>query len=346
MRFISVLSAVALTGLAVFAGCDRKPEPKPQAKPEPAPVADQRVQPLRRIAVVPKGTTHEYWKSIHAGARRAERELGGIEITFRGPEKEDDRDQQISLMQNLVSAKYDAIVLAPLDDRALATPVKQAAEAKIPVVIMDSGLQAEAGRDYISFVATDNEKGGGLAGAKMSELLGGKGRVLLLRYQEGSASTALREKGFVDAASNVSGIQVVDPKRYAGATRATAQEAAENLLAAHPDIDGVFCPNESTTFGMMLALRSRGLAGKVKFIGFDASPELVDAMRRKEIHGLVVQDPVRMGYLAVKAAADHLRGLPVEPRIDTGVGIVTPETMDTPENKQLLSPDLKALLGS
>ncbi|MCC6676729.1 MAG: substrate-binding domain-containing protein [Phycisphaerales bacterium] len=364
MRPISICCAAILLGLSALTGCDRKPEPPPAAAAGPGPAAAGApaaadapaaaapaaptvpAGPALRIAVVPKGTTHEYWKSIHAGAKQAERELGGIQVTFRGPEKEDDRDQQISLVQNLISAKYDAIVLAPLDDRALVAPVKQAAAAKIPVVIMDSGLRADQGTDYISFVATDNEKGGTLAGRKLGELLGGTGKVLLLRYQEGSASTALREKGFVDAIRGFKDIQLVDPGRYAGATRATAQEAAENLLAANTDIAGVFCPNESSTFGMMLALRSRGLAGKVKFIGFDASPELVDAMRKSEIHGLVVQNPIRMGYLAVKAAADHLRGQKVEARIDTGVGIVTPDSMDTPENKQLLSPDLKALLGS
>lgn len=368
VRPIQLLGVFLLTGLAALTGCDRKPEAAPAQTPAPAAgtsapsaspsvptaagdsggaaVAAGAAGPALRIAVVPKGTTHEYWKSIHAGARKAEKELGGVQITFRGPEKEDDRDQQVSLMQNLISSKYDAIVLAPLDDRALVGPVRQAAAMKIPVVIMDSGLQAEVGKDFVSFVATDNEKGGGLAGRKMGELLGGKGKVLLLRYQEGSASTALREKGFVDAIGGFKEIQLIDPKRYGGATRATAQEAAENLLAANGDIAGVFCPNESTTFGMMLALRSRGLAGKVRFIGFDSSPELVDAMRKSEIQGLVVQNPVRMGYLAVKAAVDHLRGRPVEPRIDTGVGLITPEAMDTPENRELLSPDLSALPGS
>jgi ribose transport system substrate-binding protein len=332
------LLPVLLASLALFA-CEKKEAPAPAAA---APAA------AKRIAVVPKGTTHEYWKSIHAGALKAERELGGITITFRGPEKEDDREQQIGLVQNLIATGYDAIVLAPLDNRALVGPVRQAASAGIPVVIMDSGVEAEAGKDFVSFVATDNEEGGRLAGRKMVELMKGKAspKVLILRYQEGSASTALRERGFVDAMAAAPEVQLIDPKRYAGATRATAQEAAENLLGANADIAGVFCPNESSTFGMMLALRSRKLAGKVVFIGFDSSKELVDAMRSGEIAALVVQNPIRMGYLAVKAAADHLAGKPVEARVDTGVVIVTRETMDAQENKDLLSPDLDALLGN
>ncbi|MBS0195612.1 MAG: substrate-binding domain-containing protein [Planctomycetes bacterium] len=336
-RFVSIcFLAAAMSPL--LASCDKKPD-------APAPGAPKAAAKKLRIAVVPKGTTHEYWKSIHAGAIKAQKELGGIEITFRGPEKEDDREQQVALVQNLIATAADAIVLAPLDSQALVGPVRQATEAKIPVVIMDSGLEGQVGKDYISYVATDNEQGGKLAAAKMGELLKGSGKVLLLRYMEGSASTALREKGFIAGLAAFKGITLVDPKRYGGATRATAQEAAENLLSNNTDIAGVFCPNESTTFGMMLALRSRSMNGKVVFVGFDSSRELVDGLRSGDIAALTLQNPIRMGYLAVKVAADHLRGKPVEQHIDTGVVVVPKDKMDLPENKDLLSPDLAALLG-
>jgi ribose transport system substrate-binding protein len=352
---LALLATGLIAWLSGLSGCDARSIGKgAEAEKANAQAARQEAHavdsaaPKIRIAVVPKGTTHEYWKSIHAGALKAQRELGNVTITFRGPEKEDDREQQVALMENLISAKFDAIVLAPLDDRALLLPVQQAAQAKIPVIIMDSGLQGQVGKDFASFVATDNEKGGALAAARMAEIFRSVSRnrkVLILRYVEGSASTALREQGFVDAITKEPGFTLIDPKRYGGVTRATAQEAAENLLAANPDIAAVFCPNESTTFGMMLALKSRGMAGKVTFIGFDSSPELVDAMGKGEIHGLVVQNPIRMGYLSVKAAADALAGKPVEPRIDTGVVLITQETMNTPEAKDLLSPDLKSLLN-
>jgi len=355
---LSLLIAGLLSAFSAAAGCgERDAQKRVEAEKAKMEAARQALQAKaassatsKRIAVVPKGTTHEYWKSIHAGALKAQRELGNVTITFRGPEKEDDREQQVALMENLISAKYDAIVLAPLDDRALLLPVQQAGAAKISIIIMDSGLQGQVGKDFASFVATDNEKGGSMAAARMSQTLksstaGGKPKVLILRYVEGSASTALREKGFVDAIVKDPSLTLVDPKRYGGVTRATAQEAAENLLAANPDIAAVFCPNESTTFGMMLALKARGMAGKVTFIGFDSSPELVEAMAKDEIQGLVVQNPIRMGYLAVKAAADALAGKPVEPRIDTGVVLITKENMNTPESKELLSPDLKTLLG-
>jgi ribose transport system substrate-binding protein len=302
-----------------------------------------------RVALVPKGTAHDYWKSVHAGGIKAEKELSTasekIEVVFRGPEREDDRDQQISLVQNLVSAKYDAIVLAPLDNAALVTPVKAAKEAGIPVVVIDSGLNGEGGRDFVSFVATDNRKGGAMGGKHLGDLLGGKGKVLILRYLEGSASTHEREEGFVEAIAKFPDIKVIDPRRYAGATRATAQEAAENLLATNADITGVFCPNESSTFGMLLALRSKSMAGKVRFVGFDASDAAVAALSTKEVDGLVLQDPVRMGYLGVKTAVEKLRGVTPPASIDTGVVLVTPANMSEPAMKQLLSPDLTGMLG-
>lgn len=297
----------------------------------------------RRIAVVPKGTAHEFWKSVQAGTVRAGKEAG-VSVSFTGPAREDDREQQIALVQNLISGKASAIVLAPLDDKALVEPVRQAKAAGIPVVIIDSPLQGEAGKDFVTIVSTDNFKGGEIAGEALAKAMGGKGKALLLRYNEGSASTTQREEGFAQAAKKA-GLEVVDPKRYAGVTRASAQEAAENLLAANGDVGGVFCPNESSAFGMLLALRSRGMAGKVKFVGFDSSDAVVDAMKKGEIAGLVWQNPIRMGYLGVKAAIEALDGKKVETKIDTGAMLVTPENMEKPEVVELLRPNFKELLG-
>lgn len=332
-------AAALLAATLVLASCGkREPAPANQGASGAPPAAQL------RIAVVPKGTTHDFWKSVHAGAKRAEHELEGVKITFQGPEREDDRAQQVALVENLIASKYDAIVIAPLDDKALVAPIRSATQAGITVVVIDSGLDAEVGKDYVSFIATDNEQGGRMGGQKMAELLGGKGRVLLLRYQEGSASTTLREKGFIEAIGEAPGIELIDPQRYAGATRATAQEAAENLLSTYEGLDGIFCPNESSTFGMLLAIRARGLAGKVKFVGFDASEGLVAALKGGDINALVVQNPIRMGELGVRTAVESIRGKKPEPRIDTGVMLVTPENMDTPEARNLIAPDFSALL--
>lgn len=346
---LTLVGLCAVLGGAFVAACEKEPTPTAPKPASPVDAANEKPaeKPIR-VALVPKGTTHEFWKSIHAGGVKAAKEAGNVELTFRGPEREDDREQQVSLVQNLVGSKYDAIVLAPLDDKALVGPVKDATAAAIPVVIIDSGLQAEAGKDFVSFVATDNYKGGQLAAQRMVKSLGGeaaKGRVLMLRYQEGSASTAQREQGFADEIAKAKGISLIDPRRYAGATRATAQEAAENLLASNNDLQGVYCPNESSTFGMLLALRSRGLAGKLIFVGFDSSEGLVQALSSGEIDGLVVQNPMRMGYLGVKTAIDHLRGVKAETSIDTGCALVSKENMDTPEMRELLAPDFKKYLG-
>jgi ribose transport system substrate-binding protein len=299
------------------------------------------------IAVIPKGTTHEFWKSIHAGAIQATQELAKegdtVSIIWKGPLREDDREQQVQVVEGFLSQGVQGIVLAPLDSRALVRPVEEAKGAGIPTVIIDSGLQSDA---MISFVATDNRKGGALAAQRMGEVLGGKGKVLMLRYQEGSASTQEREAGFLETIRGTyPGIQVVSSDQYAGPTRETAKRAAENLLNRYgSQLQGIFTPNESSTIGMLLALQDMGSAGKIKLVGFDASQILIDALRNGQLEGIVVQNPMRMGYLGVKTMVDHLRGKQVDPRIDTGVMVVTPANLDTPQAQELVKPPVARYL--
>ena len=195
----------------------------------------------------------------------------------------------------------------------------------------------------MSFVATDNEVAGRSAGDALAQRVG-NGNAVLLRYQEGSASTANREKGFVEAIHAHPEVKLVSDSQYGGATTETAERAGENLLAAQRadsgNVQGIFAPNESTTFGMLLALRKSGLAGKTHLVGFDASEKLVQALRSGEIDALVVQRPFEMGYLAVKGIVAHIRGQTVERRIDTGSVLVTKENVDTAEIQGLVKPDL------
>ncbi len=292
------------------------------------------------IAVIPKGMTHEFWKSVHVGAVQAGQELG-VEILWKGPQKEDDRAQQITVVEDVISRGVDGIVLAPLDDRALIRPVDEAMKEKKPVVIIDSRLQGE---NFVSYVATDNYRGGVLAADRLGEILGGKGKIFMIRYQEGSASTMEREQGFLDTMKAKSpGIQFLIQDQYTGATTETAYQLVENLLSRFPNVDGIFCPNESSTFGALRALQESKLAGKVKFVGFDSSPKLVQALRDGHLQGLILQNPVKMGYLGVLTVVRHIRGEAVAKLIDTGVVCVTPETMDTPEHQALLNPDLSIL---
>ena len=300
------------------------------------------------IAVVPKGTTHEFWKSINAGAVKAERELNAqgtkVEIIWKGPLREDDRDQQIQVVENFMTRHVSSIVLAPLDSQALVRPVQNAIKAGVPVVVMDSDLKSD---QYVSFVATDNYKGGQLAGEQMGKLLGGKGNVILLRYAVGSASTEAREAGFLDVLSKkYPEIKLISSDQYAGATRELAYQASQNLLNRFGrEVNGIFCPCEPPTIAMTKALRDLGLAGgKVKMIGFDAGSQSVLDMKKGDVQGLVVQNPVLMGYLGVLTAVKNLLGEKVEKRIDTGVVLVTPENMDQPEIKELLYPPLDKYL--
>ncbi len=230
-----------------------------RATESPVPRAAKAVQ----IAVIPKGTTHEFWKSIHAGAVQAARELG-VEVIWKGPQKEDDRAQQITVVEDFISRGVDGIVLAPLDDRALMRPVQDAVREKIPVVVIDSGLQ---GSDYVSYVATDNYQGGVLGGRRLGGLMAGKGRIFLIRYQEGSASTTQREAGFLDTVKKeFPGLTLLVQDQYAGATTETAYQLAENLLSRFPDVEGIFAPNESSTFGVLRALQEArpGRQGQVR----------------------------------------------------------------------------------
>ena len=309
--------------LTVSTGCNRGP-------------ADERPQ----IALIPKGTTHEFWQSIHAGGREAAEEAD-VRLLWRGPLREDDRNAQIETVENMINLGVDAIVLAPLDNVALQTPVRQAVAAGIPVVIIDSDLEGDA---HIAFVATDNRAAGERGGHHLAELLEESGRVIMLRYQEGSASTMHREQGFLDAMEQYPNITVVSANQYGGATTETAYQASENLLAPlHADgglsIDGIFCPNESTTFGMLRALQDGGLAGSVHFVGFDSSDQLVHALQTGQLHGLVLQDPIRMGYLGIQTAVAALRDEPFESEIDTGSVVATPDNLSDETIRSLLGLD-------
>lgn len=290
--------------------------------------------------MIPKGTTHEYWKSVHAGAVKAARELD-VDLVWKGPIKEDDLKSQIDLVQSFTAQQVAGIALAPLNDKALVASVNAAAAAGVPVVILDSAL---SGGNSVSFVATDNRAAGGMAADRVAELLPRGGKVVVLRYQEGSASTHEREEGFLERVRTHAGLAVVSDNQYAGPTTESAFAAAESLLlaqnAAAGGVNAVFTPNESTTFGMLLALEKSKLTGKIHLVGFDASDKLVKAVAAGEIDALVLQNPFKIGELSVHALVDHLRGKTVEKRTDTGAQILDRKNLELPEIQALVKPDL------
>ncbi|HTF89381.1 MAG TPA: substrate-binding domain-containing protein [Planctomycetota bacterium] len=277
-----------------------------------------------KIAVIPKGTAHEFWKAVEQGARKADDEFEDLTIVWKGPSGEGDAPAQIALVESFIADGVDGICLAPLDARALEKPVRAAAAAKIPVVIFDSGL-ASADAPIASFVATDNYKGGEMAGAELAEALKGEGKVILLRYVLGSESTEQREKGFLDAIAKHPKIEVLSSDKHGGPTEADAVAVSETLLSNFGEkVNGVFCSNESATSGFLTALArdSRGLGGKVIVVGFDSSKKIEDALATGALRATVIQDPTRMGYLAVVAMHTRLTGGTPKARIDTGERLI------------------------
>jgi len=292
------------------------------------------------IAVIPMGTTHEFWKSVHAGALTAARELG-VEIIWKGPLKEDDRNEQVQVVETLSGAGVDALVLSPLDDRALLRPVADARRAGIPTIIFNSALQGE---EHVAFISTDNYQGGVMAARAMGRLTGGRGRLILIRLKEGVEGTTKREEGFLATLrAEFPEIAVLSDNQHAGTSTEMAYQTMENLLSRFADVEAVFTPNESTTFGALRALQDHGLAGKVVHVGFDASAKLIEALEKGELRALVLQDPFAMGYLSLKTAVAHLRGEPYERTVATALVLATPENMHEPSVERLLRPDLSVL---
>ncbi|GAB5403254.1 MAG: substrate-binding domain-containing protein [Aureliella sp.] len=291
-----------------------------------------------RIAVIPKGTSHEFWKSVHAGAKKAAEELGDVEIIWKGPETENDTQGQIAVVQNFITSRVDGICLAPNHSKALVDAVAEANAEEIPVVVFDSGLAD--GAEIVSYVATDNYKGGVLAGERMIAALGGEGNVILLRYKEGSESTEQREKGFLAAMEKAEGITVLSSDQYAGTSTQDAMAMATQLLNKYRDeVNGIFAVCEPNCNGTLEALEQTGLAGKVQFVAFDPSDRLINGMEAGTVAGIMLQDPFEMGRQSVIAAVSKIRGESVEPVISTGEYVATKENQGTAPFPRLLNPE-------
>ena len=293
------------------------------------------------IGVIPKGTNHTFWQSVHAGAIKAGQEFG-LDIEWNAPQMEIDAARQIAIVENFITRQADGIVLAPVDSEALVTVVERAANSGIPVAIFDSAINTDK---IITFVVTDNYLGGVMAADRMAQILDGKGKVGVIGFMPGSASTMKREAGFVETVEEkYPGIEIVGVK-FNMADRAKALAEAENLMTAHPDLAGFFADNESSVDGTVQAVKQRGLAGKVKIVGFDASETLIQDMRAGVIDSIVVQDPFKMGYESTRQMSLHLNGQATEAHIDSGAYLLETSNVDTPEMQAVVLPDLEYWLG-
>lgn len=291
-----------------------------------------------RIAVIPKGTSHQFWLSVWAGAEAAAKELGDVEILWKGPETEADTAGQIAVVKNFITSQVDGICLAPNHSQALIDVVAEANAEGIPVVIYDSGLGA--GAEYVSYVATDNYRGGQLAGERMADVLEHSGKVILLRYKEGSESTEQREQGFLDALAKEPNIEVISSDQYAGTTTQEAMEKATQLLNKYRDqANGIFAVCEPNCNGTLEALVQTGLSGKVKFVAFDPSDRLIAGLENGSVSGILLQDPFEMGRQSVLAVVRQIRGEQPEKKINTGEYVATRENANAPPIDRLLRPD-------
>lgn len=314
------------------------------------------------IAVIPKGQTHEFWQSIERGARRAaadlEKEGIPVRIIWDAPLKESDAQEQIAKVQQVVGSRgVSGLVLAPQDSKGMVPVVKETVDRQIPVVIIDSGLADP--ELYVKYVATDNYNGGRLAARRLLDSLAKDGKkapkLVLFRYAVGSESTERREQGFLDevqarikqqkdAGEPVP--EVISDSEYSGATVDTAQRAAGPLLIKIKDqADGIFAVNESAASGMLNALRSQKLNGKIRLVAFDSSAPLLQAIEEGDLDGTIVQDPYRMGYLGVRVVVRHLEGDDVSAggkSLSTGEYLVTRDNVKEERTRQLFDPALQA----
>jgi ribose transport system substrate-binding protein len=313
------------------------------------------------VAVIPKGLTHEFWKSIHAGADRAAADLKeqkgiAVEVQFQGPAKESDTQEQGNILDRMLAQNVNGLVLAPQHSKTMVPKVESAVKKGVPVVIIDSGLDDP--KLYVKYVATDNYHGGRLAAERLLEVLAAKKKkdvkLILLRYAPGSESTEQREKGFLDVIEEQEkagkfNVTWLSKDEYAGATVDTAQKAATQVLNNErgKGIDGIFAPNESSATGTLNAMRSLGLDPDTRLVGFDASDPLRDALRKGDyLDGLVVQDPYKMGYLGVWTLVHHLEGYDVAPGGNkvqsTGEHVVTRDNLDADSTKELFVAEMQA----
>ena len=291
------------------------------------------------VGVVPKGANHIFWQTVHAGALKAAEEYG-FEVEWNAPTLEIDSSRQIEIVDSMVNKHLAGIVLAPVDKKALVAVVERAAAAGIPVSIFDSALDSNM---KVSFVATNNEEGGRMAARRLAEVIGGKGKVAVIGFMPGSASTMEREHGFQDEMrKNFPAVNVV-AMQFGMADRAKSMAATENILTAHPDLAGLFADNESSLAGTVQALKGRG-AKHVKLVGFDASDQLIGDLKAGFIDSLVVQNPFRMGYEATKAIGQKLKGETPSANVDSGATLVKLADLEKTEVKELLFPDLSKYL--
>jgi ribose transport system substrate-binding protein len=291
----------------------------------------------RLIGVVPKATSHLFFMSVHAGVRAAEKDFN-VEVLWNGPREETEYSRQIEIVDSMIARRVDALAISATDHTALVKPVQRAMAAGIPVTVFDSGLDVTG---YVTFVATDNYAAGQTAARRLAALIGGRGKVAELMHKPGGMSTGDRERGFEAVmAKEFPEIRIV-ARQYGMADRAKSRDAAEDILTAHPDLNGMFASAEANSIGAVQAIKARGISGKIKLVTFDSSDMHIEALKDGTIDLMLVQDPYRIGYEAVRSLVMKLDGKTPEPRMDLKVHEIRKPDLAQPEVQALLFPKWK-----
>jgi ribose transport system substrate-binding protein len=310
MKNFAILAAL----LALATGCNR---------------SNQKV-----IGVIPKATSHVFWTNTQAGAMAAGKDFK-VEIDWNGPSAETEYSRQIQILDAMIARRVDGIAIAAADRKALIAPVNRAVSAGIPVTVFDSGLDS---LNYLTFVATNNYEGGRVAARTLAQLIGGEGDIAVVLHAPGSLSTMDRERGFREAIANEFPKIRIVAEQFGMSDRAKALAAAENILAAHPGLKGLFASAEPSSVGAALAMKQRQLAGKIRLVTFDSSDNLIEELKAGVIDAMLVQDPYKIGYEAVRCLVDHLNGKTPPKRIDLDARVVTKADLDKPDIQKLLHP--------
>lgn len=307
--------ALALTTFAVLASCRRSNE--------------------RLIGVIPKATSHLFFLSVHAGVEQASRDLR-VDVLWNGPQNETDFARQIEIVDAMITRQVSALAISATDERALVAPLERAIRSGIPVTVFDSAVDIE---NYVSFIATDNYAAGCTAARTLAGFIGEKGPVAMVMQKPGGTSTVLREQGFdATIAKEFPNIQIV-AQQFGMADAARSRAAAEDILTAHSDLKGLFASSEAASLGSIQAVRNRGLSGKVKLVTFDFSKTHVEALEDGTVNAMMVQNPFRLGYEAVKSLNDKLNGLTPPKRVELPARVILKSDLAKPDVRALLNPD-------
>lgn len=292
------------------------------------------------IPVIVKNTSSSYWRTLLAGARKAGKELN-ISVPELGPQQDTDIAGQISILENAVTGKPLAVVIAASQADALGKPIDEAAKTT-KIIGVDSGANTKA---YTAFVATNNVTGGRAAGEALAQAIKVKygkaeGEVLLLTSVPGSGSLDQRAAGFKAVlAEKYPDIKIVADK-VADGQIVTGLNITNDVLLAFPKLRGAFASSEEMAIGLSQSVLENGAQDNVKVVVFDSNEQLVQSLSKGSIAALVVQDPFGMGYQAVKTAYAAAKGEKVSADVDTGVNVITKENLDTEKSKALLNPKI------